>query len=144
MSFKKKFSLLVAFTPWIVSNDMLRDKEDEMSQFFLAFAGLSGTLLGFVISGLSIMMAISGRKTINNMIKTGHYKVLMKNLWWTGVFFFLSMLCAIASFFWSNVYVWKFNFTLFVISIMTLVVAGYRFSKIISLIKPEGNPNVLD
>ena len=143
--FLKKGLVFFAFLPWFIPSDMLKNKEDELSQFFLAFAGLSGTLLGFVISSMSILMALRGHKTVNNLAKTGHYSNLLEILFWTGMLFFLSMLCAIVSFFWSNVYVWKFNFTLFVGSAILLMIAGTRFWKIISIIKPdEGNPHTLD
>ena len=130
---------------WFAGDDFLKNRADEMPRFFLAFAGLSGTLMGFVITSMSILVGLRGNKIIDNLTKTGHYPELLENFFWTGVCFFLSMICSIISSFWDNLFLWKFNFMLFIISVIGLVITGNRFRKVMSVInKPSGNPDVLN
>ena len=130
---------------WFAGDDFLKNRADEMPRFFLAFAGLSGTLMGFVITSMSILIGLRGNKIIDNLTKTEHYQELLGNFFWTGVFFFLSMICSIVSSFWDNLFLWKLNFMLFIVSVMELVITGNRFRKVMSVInKPSGNPDALN
>ena len=138
------FCLALAGAPWFIPGNALSGNED-MPQFFLAFTALSGTLLGFVITGLSIFIAFGDRKLINNMKKTGHYSDLLQNFYITGFFLFFSMVLSLVCFFWKEIWIWKINFSIFGLSLGALIITGRRFYAVISIIsKPEGNPNVLD
>ena len=140
-------SLLFVFgdMPDDILNDMRENRADQMHQFFLALAGLSGTLMGFVISSMSLLIGLSSNRVINNLKKTGHYSKIMSNFLGTGVFFFLSMIFSIISSFWNNLYLWKIDFMLFSASIILLIITGNRFRKMLSVVnRPEGDPEGLD
>ena len=121
----------------VIPNNMLEDRADDMSELFLAFAALSGTLLGFVISSMSILTGLRVDEAIDKLVGTGHYPVLMQNLFHTGVLLFMSMIFAIVSYFWDNVSIWKSGFALFVLSILTLGVVGFRFYVVMSFISKK-------
>ena len=130
---------------WFAGDDFLKNRADEMPRFFLAFAGLSGTLMGFVITSMSILIGLRGNQIIDKLTKTEHYQELLGNFFLTGVFFFLSMICSIVSSFWDNLFLWKLNFMLFIVSVMELVITGNRFRKVMSVInRPSGNPDALN
>ena len=149
----KGLSLLLVISLWLafgdmpddILNDMRENRADQMHRFFLALAGLSGTLMGFVISSMSLLIGLSSNRVINNLKKTGHYPVLMRNFFGTGVSFFLSMIFSVISSFLNNLYLWKFDFMLFSASIILLVITGDRFRKVMSVVnQPEGDPEGLD
>ena len=149
----KGLSLLLVISLWLafgdmpddILNDMLENRADQMHRFFLAMAGLSGTLMGFIISSMSLLIGLSSNRVINNLKKTGHYPVLMSNFLVTGVSFFLSMIFSVISSFLNNLYLWKFDFMLFSASIIFLVITGDRFRKVLSIVnQPEGDPEGLD
>ena len=131
------FSIAFLLVSLVIPNNMLEDRADDMSELFLAFAALSGTLLGFVISSMSILTGLRVDEAIDKLVGTGHYPVLMQHLFYTGVLLFMSMIFAIVSYFWDNVSIWKSGFALFVLSIFTLGVVGFRFYVVMSFISKK-------
>jgi len=131
---------------WFIPNARLMVAGDGgIRPFFIGLASLSGILMGFTISSLSILAAFRDHKLVNNLKKTGHYSELLKNFYWTGVAFFFSMILALACFFWQQPYFWKVGITSFLISLYFLSVAAQRFRLVLNQIsKPEGDPNILD
>lgn len=55
---------------------------------------ISATMLGFLIAALSILASISGHRLLRNMQKTGHYRVLLRRLFWNSGAYGLSMVFA--------------------------------------------------
>ena len=121
----------------VIPNNMLEGRADDMSELFLAFAALSGTLLGFVISSMSILTGLRVDEAMDKLVGTGHYPALMQNLFSTGVLLFMSMIFAIVSYFWDNVFIWKSGFALFILSILTLAVVGFRFYLVMNFINKK-------
>ena len=121
----------------VIPNNMLEDRADDMSELFLAFAALSGTLLGFVISSMSILTGLRVDEAMDKLVRTGHYPALMQNFFATAVFLFMSMVFAVVSYFWDNVFVWKLGFALFVLSISMLATAGFRFYAVMHFISKK-------
>ena len=133
------FLLVFLLVSWVIPSNMLEDRADsDMPGLFLAFAALSGTLLGFVISSMSILAGLRTDETMDKLVRTGHYPMLMRNFFSTGVLLFVSMIFAIVSFFWSNIFMWKSGFAMFILSILGLAVAGYRFYFVINSVSKKG------
>ncbi len=113
--------------------------------FFADIAKLSGTLLGFTITGLSILVAFSHADIINELKKTGHFKNLSENIYLTGFGFFASMIAGLISIFTTNYLWWLFTLTAFIFSLVCLFNAGRKFYQVIKLIGvPKGNLDKLE
>lgn len=100
--------------------------------------GLAGTLLGFLITSMSLITALMDRKLILNMIKTGHYKRLMSDTVLTCTFMLLVIVFCLITLLSSGYFiVWVFYIALFFtsLSLLYLVEAGSRFSAIILNLK---------
>ena len=50
-----------------------------------AYTSVAGTLLGFLIAAVAILTAVVNRRLIQNMVKTGHYRVLLHEMYGTSV-----------------------------------------------------------
>ncbi len=61
------------------------------------FAQIAGTMLGFLITALSILTAMINVKLLANMKRTGHYETLVDRLIFTSVAFLATMLVSLAS-----------------------------------------------
>jgi hypothetical protein len=100
--------------------------------------GLSGTLLGFLITSMSLITALMDKKLVINMIKTGHYKTLVGDTILTCVFLLLSIIASLITLLSKqSLVVTTFCVVCFftTISILYLIESGRRFSTIILHIK---------
>lgn len=61
------------------------------------FAQIAGTMLGFLITALSILTAMINVKLLANMKRTGHYEALVDRLIFTSAFFLVTMLVSMAA-----------------------------------------------
>ncbi|EMK5854216.1 hypothetical protein V9I00_002097 [Salmonella enterica] len=100
--------------------------------------GLAGTLLGFLITSMSLITALMDKRLIINMIKTGHYKRLIADTILTCIFLLIliifCLMCLILQA--QLVKCFFYGVTFFItISILYLFEAGHRFSKIVLHIK---------
>lgn len=105
-----------------------------------AFAGVSATMLGFMIAALSILTAIANQRLIRNMLKTGHYKTLLHELYHTSVAFAAGMVASLVSIFLASPYLnWSIAFTVFAISYSTLMLVsvGQKFWVVLGNLRPE-------
>lgn len=97
------------------------------------FATISATLLGFLIAALSILVSVGDKTLVANMKRTGHYKVLMDNLFWTAAWLSLAMILALATLFFSclQAYIMLATIGVFVLGLSSLGIAGYRFYRVV-------------
>lgn len=100
--------------------------------------GLAGTLLGFLITSMSLITALMDKTLIKNMIKTGHYKRLVSDAIITCISLLIliifCLICAIL----NDAYAIKaFYPVIFLISlsISYLIETGKRFASVILNIK---------
>ena len=70
-----------------------------LSRRLATLASLSGTLLGFTVTSMSITMAISDRPFVVNLRKTGHYKNLVDHLFHTAGILLIAMVLALVGLF---------------------------------------------
>lgn len=66
-----------------------------MQAFAGAVASVAGSLFGFVLAAMSILIS-SDRLLIRNMRKTGHYRRLHNNMVWSALILGITFLFAIA------------------------------------------------
>lgn len=54
-------------------------------------AQVSATLLGFLITGLSILASVSGNRLLKKMQESGHYQVLLKKIFVVSIWYASSL-----------------------------------------------------
>jgi len=97
------------------------------------FVSLAGTLLGFVITALSIFMAVGNAVLMENLRKTGHSEVLIKDMFVTSAFFGISLILSLVPVFSSDNSLLLFlsaGVGVFVMASLRLTVAGQRFYRV--------------
>lgn len=95
------------------------------------FASVAGTLLGFVIAALSILTSVVDRRFIAKLRVTGHYDVLLHELYWTAASFLLAMVVSMGALFLpdSKVLVGtSVSTSVMILATLYLIFAGYKFS----------------
>lgn len=100
--------------------------------------GLAGTLLGFLITSMSLITALMDKKLVINMLKTGHYRRLIADTILTCSFLLLLIIVCLICLI-SQAYMIKCAFYAVVffisVSILYLIEAGRRFSMVVLNIK---------
>lgn len=66
-----------------------------------AYASVGVTMLGFMLAMLAVLVSVSDRRLLRNMNRTGHLKVLLKKVYWTGGYFAVSMISSLVALFLS-------------------------------------------
>lgn len=102
------------------------------------FATLSATLFGFLMTSLSILIAISDREFIKNLRLTGHYKALVEELFKTAGLLLLTVIVAVCGHVLSdeiqkNIAV-AMSAALLLLSLLSFITAGYKFQKVVLLL----------
>lgn len=119
--------------------------DDEMKGFIVLVAMLSGTLLGFSMAALAILMSASETSLSNNLKKLGIYKELISSIYASAIAMFTTMGISVALFFWINKTLTSVIVFIFMSALLFMLQAGYRFFYVLKCIsKPRGNPNALD
>lgn len=130
-------SVFVAIGAGYLTYDSLKVYED-VRLTATTFATISATLFGFLMTSLSILIAISDRDFIRNLRLTGHYKVLVSQLFSTAGMLLISAILAlcghvVADEFYKNVVISSAS-SMLVFSLFSFVLAGAKFKKVILLL----------
>lgn len=120
-------------------------EHDGIQDFYVLVAMLAGTMLGFAMASLAILMSVSNTSLLNNLKKLGSYKKLIGGIFAAAVGMFLTMVISIALFFWVNKIGATITIGTFASALACMCYAGYDLFLVLkSLGKPEGNPDMLD
>lgn len=99
-----------------------------------ALGNTSGTMLGFLVTATAIVTALTGRRLVKNMVKTGHYTNLVDGTFGACVLLLVTTIMSRVAIFMSNnqLDAWL-GAMIFLSSLATiyLLEAGYRFAKIV-------------
>lgn len=110
---------------------------DSLQSIASVIAGVSGTLLGFLITAIALLTAVMDRTLIANMRHTGHYDRLVGDTFMTCAFLLATVSVSITSLFFSGL-VQRCAFAglvfIFVLSLLYVIQAGARFKTVISLL----------
>lgn len=93
-------------------------------------AQISATMLGFLIAALAIIASITSHRLVRNMQRTGHFRVLLRHIFWNSGAFGVSLILSLACIFYKgNAFYWLALAALLGVmySIMLLVDVSYRF-----------------
>ena len=117
----------------------------EARSFFALIATVSGTLLGFCIASLAILVSVGDSKLMNNMKKIGLYSPLIQKFYASVVTLFFTMTASIALFFYVYIYSMPIVVFLFVLAIGTMFLAGRAFFRLLEFLgEPTGDRNNID
>lgn len=100
-------------------------------------AGVSATLLGFILTAVALVTALMDRVLLRNMRKTKHYQVLMRDSFTTCGLLLVTLAISICSLVApSHALLYVFSAVLFALTLSLLFVfeSGSRFSKVIQAI----------
>ncbi|SFF36678.1 hypothetical protein SAMN05216563_12910 [Phytobacter palmae] len=133
--FRAFLSALVVTLFWYKSEGV---KVEALVNASGVITGLAGTLLGFLITSMSLITALMDKKLVINMIKTGHYKCLISDTILTCTFLLaLIVSCVVCLISQASMIIYTFHVIIFFlcISILYLIEAGKRFSIVVLNIK---------
>lgn len=102
---------------------------------------ISATMLGFLIAALSILASISGHRLLRNMQKTGHYRVLLRRLFWNSGAYGLAMVLAFMAVLLNGEWFKPMSLaalTGFTYATLFLIDIGWRFWLVLINISGEG------
>ena len=103
-------------------------------------ATLAATLLGFVFTALSILVAVPDKRLVSSIKKSGHYSQLTRELFLTSVGMFLSLVTAVVMMFGPDeciVYVLALLIGVFTISLALFASSGHKFYLVLDYIAKD-------
>lgn len=103
-----------------------------------SFASLAGTMLGFVVTALSILMSLGGSVLIQKMKETGHLNALLHDLLVTSAYFGVALLAAIPPIFaWRAELVFPLagSVGFFIAGLARMTRAGHRFYLVLAFVR---------
>lgn len=90
-----KYAILV---PGVVSvGYALWGHDDVIKGLLPVIAGVAATMLGFLVTALSILMTLSGHRLIENMRRTGHMKRMVNGFFVAGIMFLGTLVFSLIS-----------------------------------------------
>lgn len=110
---------------------------NSLTNLYTLIASISVTLLGFVLTALSILVAVPDKRLISSMKESGHYAELTNELFWTAVFMFAALLVSVINLFFPVVYQLYALLVLSFIFILALLLfssSGYKFYLVMEFI----------
>ncbi|MFP1683372.1 hypothetical protein ACLD0W_12740 [Alloalcanivorax sp. C16-1] len=129
------FRALLALSAPAVFFCLLRDLPDErIHAVATAMVGASGTMLGFLITAVSIVAALMDRTLIRNLKKTGHFDQLIQDTFITCAALLFALILGLVSLFLDGCvlgYTAMGLFFFICFGIIYLWEAGRRFKNII-------------
>jgi len=108
-----------------------------ISNLLLILTTISATLAGFSVTALSILFAISDRKLMRNMQKTGHAHHILHLLFVVSGLFLLTLLLSMSGYLLDNNaadIITSASIALFVVSIVIFASAGRKFYSILVIL----------
>ncbi|MGC3875012.1 hypothetical protein ACPF7Z_17305 [Halomonas sp. GXIMD04776] len=130
-------SFFIAFLGAYVTFGAL-DAYEDVRLTATTFATLSATLFGFLMTSLSILVAISDRDFIKNLRLTGHYKVLVNQLFKTASFLLVTIVVSIGGHVLSDDFQKNFSISLaaglLIISLLSFLTAGAKFKNVVIIL----------
>lgn len=82
---------VAAICAYLVSESAIYRADEDLTAIAGTFASVAGTLLGFTIAALSILLAVSEKQLIVNLRKIGHYDAILHDLYFTAAGYLTAM-----------------------------------------------------
>lgn len=125
--------VISAFAAWKFWELGLPMPAADLSDIAGVAAGVSGTLLGFLITAVALLTSVMDRKLVANMRMTGHYQRLVKETFHTCIMLLCVLVVSVVSMFLSacNMQIAFVVLAFFsLLSLIYLVETGWRFSNV--------------
>lgn len=132
-------SVISAAIAWLLWSHIDTYSVDALHNAASAFAGVTATMLGFMIAALSILTAVANQKLLRNMQRTGHYKKLLHELYHASAAYAAGMVASLTSIFLSVPYLsWSMTATIFAVTYSTAMIisVGHKFWVVLANIHP--------
>ncbi|WP_200253949.1 hypothetical protein [Thiococcus pfennigii] len=112
-------------------------KQVDLISVSSTFATVSATLFGFIVAGLSVLSSLMDKKLLKNMRRTGHFGVLLRELYYAAMMFLGVLITSLITFFVDEKLL-KIGISasvfLMSLGVVTLIKSGRKFHLIISVI----------
>jgi hypothetical protein len=121
---------IAASSTWVVARAFAVGHKTNFETLASVLATVGATLLGFILTAVTILAALADTKLVSNMSKTGHSRVLLDELFGSVAIFFIVTALAMASLFGpdaSALWCAALASMYFILGAGTLVVAGKKF-----------------
>lgn len=138
MLFQFLISLGLGVAGFFLSFKYLDFSTLQYKEIAAVMAGIGGTLFGFLITSLSILTAVLERKLMINLRKTGHYQVLVKELFLASIYFLFVLVVSLICLFLKTpllTYSVSLSVGTFIAAIASLAVASYHLFKVMTHLK---------
>lgn len=101
-----------------------------------AMTSVAATMLGFMLAALSVLVSISGIDYVKNLMIGGHYKDLLKNLFFGCLGILLLLIFSLILLFGNgfNSFVSSIYISLLISCVFMLVEVGHKFWLVLKLI----------
>jgi len=139
--FEFVLSLVSAFILILIFHFVLNESEIESwiisksSDFYSLLATITGTLLGFVITGVAILLAFPSSERLKELQKSKHYKTIYKVYFSTIYFLALTLILSVVGFLCDEHYA----IIIFYLIAWLIIISGLRFWRCVWVLK-----NVID
>ena len=119
--------------------------ENAARTFSALIATIAGTLLGFAMTSLAILVSVGDSKLLNNAKKVGFYKNLIRGIYAAAAALFLTMAASVALFFHVSKFSTAAIVFLFVLSLVLMFSVGRKFFAVLEIMgEPKGDGDNID
>lgn len=135
--------MLVAVSSFLYG-DLLLVNSETWRDLCSLLATLFATLLGFVVTALSILTAVPDKKLIGNLKRSGHYQHLISELFWTATAMFFGLVAAVVFLFGPVIcqqYTFAFLAFVFSIALYLFGSSGYKFYLVMEFMHRDAESN---
>jgi hypothetical protein len=129
-----KAMVLAGGTYWLYGKTNAALNGDRLVVLAQLLASIGGTLLGFLITTISLVASLNDRTLIGNLRKTDHFDVLMRDAFVTVTLLLLLTLTSIISLFGGNDFlraVLGLSTAIGVLAVTFAIETGIRFARVI-------------
>ena len=131
---RRLFSITIAsiFSYFVIFQleDIYANDASKVIELIKQIVSVAGVLLGFILTALSILTAVMDKTLISNMVRTGHFKVFVRQAFLSCFLLFLLIIFGLIAIglpsSWSQIY-FSLIFVLISLTIVELYVTSKRF-----------------
>lgn len=107
--------------------------DDRAMSILGVIASAAGTLLGFLLTAMTVLTAVMDRTLVANMVKTGHYQRLIRETFFCCAMLLVLLVSSVLTMFSScqaQDVVFSFTIGMSVFCVCLMAEAGYRFKNV--------------
>lgn len=119
----------IFFIRWICPDAIVLTDALKATGIGTALSSVAATMLGFMLAALSILASISGLDFVKNLMSSGHYQDLLRNLFIGCLEILILLIMSLVLLFGSTFgsYATTFYLSLLIACLILLVELGFKF-----------------